>query len=91
MLFGMFELIGTDVGWLGIGGFIMEGLIKGDGEGLDDEEEGDLVRVGFVVELIRINLRRVGLFILHIWLNYIYIYGFKYILFYFICLRLFVK
>jgi hypothetical protein len=91
MLFGMFELIGTDVGWLGIGGFIMEGLIKGDGEGLDNEEEGDLVRVGFVVELIRINLRRVGLFILHIWLNlYIYI-GFKCILFYFICLRLSVK
>ena len=69
MLFGMFELIGTDVGWLGIGGFIMEGFIKGDGDGdrLDDEEEGDLVKIGFVVELIRINLRRVGFFILHIW------------------------
>ena len=63
MLFG---LIGTDVGWLGIGGFIMEEFIKGDGDGLDNEEGGDLVRVGFVIELIRINLRRVGLFILHI-------------------------
>ena len=41
----LFELMGTDVGWLGIGGFIMEEFIKGDGDGLDNEEGGDLVRV----------------------------------------------